>query len=66
MLPTKEWIALITGILGLAATVVAVIRYFIKKEQMEGDMKRLEERRKARRRELRRWHALDEWWREGK
>lgn len=44
MLPTKEWIALITGILGLAGTVVAVIRYFIKKEQMEGEMKRLAER----------------------
>lgn len=44
MLQTREWIALITGVLGLAATAIAVIRYLIKKEQMEGDMKRLEQR----------------------
>lgn len=40
----KEWIALITGIIGVASAAVAMVRYLVKKEQIEGDLKRLQER----------------------
>jgi adenylate cyclase len=40
----KEVLALLTGIGGLIASGVAAIRYFSKKEQLEGDIQRLRER----------------------
>src|SRR5262245_49998754 len=44
MLATKDWIAIITGIVGVGGAIFAIIRYFVKKEQLEGDLKRLAER----------------------
>jgi class 3 adenylate cyclase len=40
----KEWMAIATGVIGLLGTVVAVLRYFIKKEQLEGELKQLQDR----------------------
>jgi len=44
LFPTKDIIAIATGVVGLAGAVLAAIRYFAKKEQLEGDLKRVEER----------------------
>jgi hypothetical protein len=44
LLPTKDIVAIATGVVGLAGAVLAAIRYFAKKEQLEGDLKRVEER----------------------
>ena len=40
----KEAVALATGIGGLLASIVATLRYFVKKEQLEGNLQRMEER----------------------
>jgi len=40
----KEIIAIATGVAGLAASAIAAIRYFSKKEQLEGDLQRLQDR----------------------
>src|ERR1700757_3918175 len=40
----KEAVGIVVGLTGLAASAVATIRYFVKKEQIEGDLKRLQER----------------------
>src|SRR6266702_2124271 len=43
-LAVKDMVAIATGVVGLAASVIAAIRYFTKKEQLEGDLQRLQER----------------------
>lgn len=43
-MPPKEIIGIATGIVGLAGAALAAIRYFAKKEQLEGDLKRIQER----------------------
>ena len=40
----KDWMGIATGAVGLAAAGYSVVRYLVKKEQMEGDLKRLQER----------------------
>ena len=40
----KDWIGIATGAVGLAAAGYSVVRYLVKKEQMEGDLKKLQER----------------------
>jgi class 3 adenylate cyclase len=40
----KDGIAIATGIVGLGASAIAIIRYFAKKEKLEGDIARLQER----------------------
>jgi len=43
-MPPKDIIGILTGIVGLAGAALAGIRYFAKKEQLEGDLKRVQER----------------------
>jgi adenylate cyclase len=43
-LDVKETVAIATGVAGLVASALAAIRYFAKKEQLEGDLQRLQER----------------------
>ena len=42
----KDAIAIATGVAGLVASAIATIRYFSKKEQLDGDLQRLQERYK--------------------
>lgn len=40
----KDWMGIAAGAVGLATAGYSVVRYLVKKEQMEGDLKKLQER----------------------
>lgn len=44
VLDVKDWMGIATGAVGLATAGYYVLRYLVKKEQMEGDLKKLQER----------------------
>lgn len=40
----KDWISAATGVIGILSAVIAAGRYLVKKEQLDGEMKQLQER----------------------